>query len=135
MINRGFSLWTDLFESVTPGPHFINPRCFGEDFSQWLQAELTTRGHTVSKRVQEDFGWVLLVTYHRHIFTLAIGIMDESIGSTRAEWRIDVSFEKPLNGIRAWFRKPPAADLDELADIVESILRSEPRIQNLTAID
>lgn len=135
MINRGFFLQTDLFESVTPGRHFINPRCFGEDFSQWLQTELTTRGHTVSKRVQEDFGWVLLVTYHQHVFTLSIGIMDESIGSTPAEWRVDVSFEKPLNGFRAWFREPPAADLYELAAILDAILRAEPRIQHLAPLD
>ena len=135
MINRGFSLWTDLFEAVTPGPHFINTRCFGEDFARWLQAELKKRGPTVSQPIQEDFGWVLLVTYQQHIFTLAITIMDESIGSTLAEWRLDVSFEKPLNGFRAWFRKPPAADLRGLAGLVEGILRSEPRIQNLASID
>jgi hypothetical protein len=135
MINRGFSLWTDLFEAVTPGPHFINARYFGEDFAHWLQAEFKKRGHTVSQLIQEDFCWVLLVTYHRHVCTLAIEIMDESIGSKLADWRLDVSFEKPLNGVRAWFRRGPAADLHELADLVEAILGSEQRIPNLASID
>jgi len=132
MINRGFTLHTDLFEATRPGPNFINPRCFGEDFAQWIYSQLKKRGLPVSDPIQEDFGWVVLVTYHKHSFTLAIGIMDDSIGSMPAEWRIDVSFEKPLNGFRAWFKKPPQIDLIELARIVEEILASESRFRNLT---
>jgi hypothetical protein len=132
MINQGFTLHTDLFGASSPGPNFINPRCFGEDFAQWIYSQLKKRGLSVSDPIQEDFGWVLLVTYHEHIFTLAIQIMDDSIGSMPAEWRIDVSFEKPLNGFRAWFRKPPQSDLIELARIVEEVLASESRFRNLT---
>ena len=133
MINHGFTLRTDLFEAVTPSPHFINRRCFGEDFVKWFHAELKKRALIVSDPVQEDFGWVLLLTYDQHVFTLAIGSMDDSIGSVPAEWRIDVSFEKPLNGFRAWFQKPPQAELSELARIVEMVLSSEPRFRDLTS--
>jgi hypothetical protein len=27
---------TDLFEDPEVKPHFINPRCIGEDFAAWL---------------------------------------------------------------------------------------------------
>jgi hypothetical protein len=35
IIELGFTLRTDLFEATTPGPDFINDRCFGEDFAIW----------------------------------------------------------------------------------------------------
>jgi len=44
MIERSFTLETDLFEATTPGKHFINPRCFGEDFAAWLRERLQERG-------------------------------------------------------------------------------------------
>jgi hypothetical protein len=31
----------DLFEHREVKPHFINPRCFGEDFAAWLKRELS----------------------------------------------------------------------------------------------
>ena len=132
MINKGFTLRAELFEATNPSSNFINPRCFGEDFAQWIYAQLKKRGLPVSDPIQEDFGSVLLVTYHKHIFTLVIGIMDDSIGSMPAEWRIIVSFEKPQNGYWAWFRKPPQIDLIELTGIVEEILASESRFRDLT---
>src|SRR5262249_33416001 len=119
MINHGFTLRTDLFEATTPGPRFVNRRCFGEDFAKWVHAELKKRALIVSCPVQDDCGWVLRLTCDQHIFTLATGIMDDSIGSVPAEWRINVSFEKPLNVFRDWFQQPPHAELSELARIVE----------------
>jgi hypothetical protein len=44
MIDRTFLVSTDLFESVTPGAHFINPICFGEDFAAWLAGKLAAAG-------------------------------------------------------------------------------------------
>ena len=128
-MNRGFTLGTDRLEATTPAPHFINPHCFGEDFAKWMQAELKKRLVRASDPIQKDFGWVLHVPHQEHVFTLTIEMVDESIGSVSDEWWIDVSFEKPLNGFRAWFRKPPQAALGGLATIVETILASEPRFQ------
>ena len=128
IIERGFTLRTDLFEATTPGPHFINERCFGEDFAIWLSERLQAHGLTPSAPVQEDFGWVLLIPFQGHTFTLTIGIMDESIGQVPSEWRVGVAFEKPLNGVRSWFRAAPLAELAQLAGILESSLKKEPRI-------
>lgn len=134
MISQGFTLSTDLFETQTPGKDFINERCFGEDFANWLLSVMTTRGYSVSIPIQEDFGWILLVTRDPHIFTLSIGIMDEATGMVPAEWRIDISFEKPLNGFHSWFRRPPRLELQHLASAIEQCLRTEVRFRNVTAI-
>ena len=134
MMNRGFTLGTYRLEATTPAPHFINPHCFGEDFAKWMQAELKKRLVRASDPIQKDFGWVLHVPHQEHVFTLTIEMVDESIGSVSDEWWIDVSFEKPLNGFRAWFRKPPQAALGGLATIVETILASEPRFQKFASV-
>ena len=131
MIESGFTLHTDLFESITPRADFINPRCFGEDFAAWLRERLVEKGIHPEEPIQEDFGWVLLVPFEGHTFTIAIGVMDESIGASPAEWRVGVAFEKGLNGFRSWFRKPPAHELSRLAGVLEQVLAAEPRFQGL----
>jgi hypothetical protein len=126
-------LRTDLFEATTPGSHFINDRCFGEDFAIWLSERLQLHGLRPSAPIQEDFGWVLLIPFQGRTFTLSIGIMDDSIGQVPSEWRVDVAFEKPLNGVRSWFRAAPSAELAHLAEILESSLQNEPRILQIAS--
>jgi len=121
-------LSTDLFEATTPGPHFINDRCFGEDFAIWLSERLQLHGLTPSEPIQEDFGWVLLIPFQGRTFTLSIGIMDDSIGQVPSEWHVNVAFEKPLNGVRSLFRAAPSAELTQLAGLLESTLQNEPGI-------
>jgi hypothetical protein len=106
----------------------VAKRCFGEDFAIWLSERLQVHGLTPSTPVQEDFGWVLLIPFQGRTFTLTIGIMDESIGHIPSEWRVGVGFEKPLNGVRSWFRAAPSAELAQLAGVLESCLQNEPRI-------
>ena len=131
MIEHAFTLQTDLFEATTPGPNFINPRCFGEDFARWLRERFQARKITLSEPIQEDWGWAMIIPFHGSRFTLAIGIMDDSIGRTLAEWRVGLSYEKSLNGFRAWFRGIPVRDLSELARILEDVLREESRFQRV----
>ena len=128
-MNRGLTHSTDRFVATTPTPHFIDSHCLGEDFAKWMQAELRKWLVSASDPIPKDFGWVLLVPHQEHVFTLTI-----AIGSVSDEWWIDVSFEKPLNGFRAWFRKPPQAELGGLAAIVETILASEPRFQKFASV-
>lgn len=117
---------TDRFESTTPGEHFINPRCFGEDFATWLHSRLKERGYYVSDPIQEDFGWVILATVVDRKFTITVGVMDESIGQVPAEWCIAVAYEKPLNPFRTWFKPPPTESLEALFNDVRSALEAEP---------
>ena len=57
----------DLFEATTPGENFINDRCFGEDFAEWLGERLLPSVSPVSEPIQEDWGWVLLVEFQGSI--------------------------------------------------------------------
>jgi hypothetical protein len=129
MIERSTFVTTDLFEARTPGEHFINPRCFGEDFAAWLGDRLGSEAIETSETIQEDFGWVLLLGRPPRRFTLALGVMDESIGKVPAVWRVGVSFEKGLNGVRAWIRQPPVAELDEVFERVRAVLSAEPQFR------
>jgi hypothetical protein len=125
------TLWvtSDRFEATTPGEHFINPRCFGEDFANWLHSALKERGYDVSDPIQEDFGWVLLVTVVDRKFTISVGIMDESIRQTPAQWCIAVAYEKPLNPFRTWLKSPPTESFDALFKDVRTALEAEADFQ------
>jgi hypothetical protein len=131
MTEYAFTLFTSLFEATTPGPHFINERCFGEDFAQWLRERLEAHAVLARDPIQEDWGWVLPVLFRSRRFTLSVGVMDESIGRIPSQWRIGVAYEKFLNGITAWFQPVPLADPSDLACIVESLLRSETRMNDV----
>jgi hypothetical protein len=131
MIEHVFTLKTDRFNVTTPRANFINPRCFGEDFAVWLKSLLEKQGLNVSRLVQEDWGWALIVSYSRYRFTISIGIMDESIGRTPAEWRVGIGYERPLNGFWALFKRPPVSDLRGLSDLVRAVLGKDPRISGL----
>ena len=126
MITRGFSVTTDRFEASTPGENFINPRCFGEDFANWLRLRLTEKGLDVSEPIQEDWGWVIMVDFEDRKFTLSIGITDETIGQVPSEWGVAVAYEKPLNKIRNWFKPAPVKTLATLFEKIRSVLTSEP---------
>ena len=120
---------TELFEATTPGDHFINPRCFGEDFAKWLRQKLEAQRIESCEPIQEDWGWVLLLKHQAHTFTVSIGVMDGSIGEVPAEWRVGLSYEKPLNGVRAWFKGPPHELLLNLFSQLRNVLASEPRFR------
>ncbi len=126
MLERAIWVTTDQFEATVPGPHFINPRCFGEDFGKWLEHHLKERGLEVSEPIQEDWGWVIIASMNDRKFTISLGVMDESIGRVPAVWRIGVAYEKPLNSFRTWFKPAPAETLEELFREVQNVLHIEP---------
>jgi hypothetical protein len=127
MVEHVVWVTTDRFKASTPGPNFINPRCFGEDFALWLRPRLAEQGLAVSEPIQEDWGWVILVTLAGHTFTVSIGVMDESIGQVPADWRIGVDHEKPHNRIRTWFKPAPVESLLALFQELQAVLVSEPQ--------
>jgi len=129
MLEQGVSLTTDLFEVTTSGENFINPRCFGEDFSAWLRARLIAAGIETSEPIQEDWGWVLLVKQRGRTFSVSLGVMEESIGVVPAEWRVGLAYEKVVNGIRGWLRPAPTDLFRSLFGQLCAILSSEPRFR------
>ncbi len=134
MFERAFSLITSKFNSNEVLPHFINERCFGEDFALWLALALRNVGYSVSDPVQEDWGWCLILTSEGCKFTLTIGIEDDSVGESRAEWRVGISYERMLNGLGSLFKRFPTAQLDQLAGNLAAILMAEPSFEKFLRI-
>jgi hypothetical protein len=124
------SLWvtTARFEVAIPGEHFINPRCFGEDFAHWLRGLLLERGIDVDEPIQEDWGWILLAKMQSKKLTISIGVLEDSIGAVPAVWKLDVEFEKVLNGIRAWFTRIPEEPARQLITEIRDALSEESGI-------
>ncbi|MEO8561819.1 MAG: hypothetical protein ABI601_07070 [bacterium] len=131
MDEHAFLVRTDQFESITPQPFFINPRCFGADFSHWLSAALRARGITVGGAIAEDWGWLLPVTHEDRPYHISIGIMDSSIGMQPAEWRLGVAPVTGLASLRQRTRGPSSLALDGLTAAVEATLGSEPRFTSV----
>ena len=129
MITRALWITTDKFEATTPGPHFINPNCFGEDFAHWLQKQFTEHGIVISEPTQEDWGWVLIATADAYNFTVSIGVMDETIGNVPATWRVGVSYEKGMNSFSKWFKAPPVETLELLFQKLQTIVDAEPQFK------
>ena len=134
MVERAFSLITSKFNSTEALPHFINERCFGEDFALWLAFALRNGGYSVSDPIQEDWGWCLILTSEGHKFMLAIGIEDDSVGESPAQWRVGISYERMLNGLGSLIKRPPTAQLDQLASNLAAILMAEPSFEKFLRI-
>ena len=129
MRDCSFLLRTDAFEASTPSANFINRRCFGEDFASWLRGRFVERGVRVSEPIQEDWGWVLLVTRADHTFVVSIGVMDDSIGESPAEWRVGVTYERATNRLGHFFRRPDERVLAETVAELDQILSVDPRFE------
>jgi hypothetical protein len=127
MLDHALFVTTDIFEVTTPKEHFINERCFGEDFAEWRRSRLNARQITCDEPVQEDWGWALLVTLDGRTFTIAIGVMDDSIGKVPAEWRVSLAYERFLNRIPNWFRAVPRDQFQHMFGQLKAILEAEPR--------
>src|SRR5512133_3357284 len=104
MLEEGTFVTTARFEATTPGDHFINDRCVGEDFAHWLRAKLLPKVTSVSEPIQEDWGVVLRTDFRGSSYTITIGVMDEWIGRVPSQWRVGVSYEKSQN-LRRLFSK------------------------------
>ena len=131
MIELPIWITTDRFEVTTPSDHFINPRCFGEDFAKWLAPRLESNGLPTSDPLQEDWGWLLLVDHAGFRFGLSIGVMEASLGVVPADWRVGVEYSRFTNSLRHWFKPEPFELLQDVAARVRSILEAEPAFRLL----
>jgi hypothetical protein len=127
MIEQAVFVTTDLFEVTAPAEHFINARRFGEDFAAWLRARLIAAGNETSEPIKENWGWVLLIKQEKRTFTVALGVMDESIGVVPAEWYVGLAYEKLINGIRGWLQPAPIDLFSNVFGQLRAVLSSEPR--------
>src|SRR5215208_5256704 len=122
---------TSLFESKEPKPHFINERCFGEDLAAWLLQRLCEAPFTFDEAIQEDYGWGFWAKAGEDTYWIAIGIFDESVGSTEAEWGVTVAADAGLNLFRRLFHKPRSEDLLSLCAAIDAVLHAEPQIREV----
>ncbi len=123
---------TDLFEHAQAKPHFINPCCFGEDFTAWLLNELTplrTDGFEFSELIQEDYGWGIWCIRGKDAFWVALGYCGDGPTEQPPEWVVSVNYDAGLNFVKRLFHKPDAQAFAKLRDQVWRTLRSNKAIQ------
>jgi hypothetical protein len=62
------------FNTSEPKKYFINPRCFGDDFANWLMNELTQHDASLDPSIgQGDFGWYVRFRFGRAKYDFIVG--------------------------------------------------------------
>jgi hypothetical protein len=117
-----------LFENKEPKPHFINPRCFGDDLALWLLERLRENKWSFSEPIQEDYGWGFWVEQD---YWVAIGIMDDAIGIENPEWSISVNYDPGFNLRKRLFSKVDHSLHLQICEAIHAVLSSEPAITNI----
>lgn len=119
------------FEHRTPGPHFINPTCFGEDLAAWLRPHLQAAGLQPSEPIQEDYGWGLWTRADGDPYWIAIGAFGDDTPETEAEWGIGVSYDPGFNLLKRLFHRPAEGGLLRVATAIDAALKGEPSIRQV----
>jgi hypothetical protein len=130
-MNRSVTFKSRLFANKEPQPHFINPRCFGEDLAAWLIERLGSAPWSLSEPIQEDYGWGFWATIGSNKYWTAIGILDEAIGSEVGEWCVTVAYNPGFNLIRRLFHRPSPDELLTLCAAIDQALQQEPGVTEI----
>ncbi len=134
MDSQAVRVRTDLFEHRAAAPHFVNPRCFGEDFAHWLRnalGPLQDEGFSFSAPIQEDWGWGFRARRGRDPFWVALGVSDEQPADGTGEWLVFAEPDRMGNLLRRLFRRPDDQALSRLRSAIEDLLGSTPGIRVL----
>ena len=133
-----FEVQTQRFNYTEVKPHFINPRCFGEDFAAWLAAALAplvAEGYEISEPSQEDYGWGFWVTRGKTTIWIAIGPLLEPEDPREArppsgtgQWLVIIAEEFGLNPLRHLFQRPNPTLVQTVGRAVKESLQREPDI-------
>jgi hypothetical protein len=125
---------TDLFEHREVKPHFINPCCFGEDFTVWLKAKilfLEDSSFAFSDIIQEDYGWGFWGTHGKDRFWVAFSYVGDGPQEEPAQWVISVAYDPGLNLFLRFFHNPNAQAFAQLRDRIWHIIRSTESIRTV----
>ena len=122
---------TTRFEHKTPGPHFINPNCFGEDVAIWLRPALVTAGFDPSEPIQEDYGWGLWTRSGSDPYWIAISVIPEDGSADEAEWGIGIAYDPGLDLFKRLFHRPREADSLRVSAAVDAALKADPSIREV----
>lgn len=89
---------TARFNLSRPGPDFINPCCFGEDFSTWLVQALIDHGVDADLICMEDFGWANTATLGEATYLMCVGgnSAEDPARPDYGEWRVMLERHRTL---------------------------------------
>lgn len=127
-MNETVAVETDLFEHREVKPHFINPCCFGEDFAEWLKAQLAplnNSGFEFSKAIQEDYGWGFWAHHGKDAFWVAISYVGDGPQEAPARWVLSVTYDPGFNIIKRLFHRHDERALQHLRDSVYHAVTSQ----------
>ena len=133
-MNESITVETNLFEHQEAKPNFINPCCFGEDFSTWLRQELSRLpdlGFNLSEIIQEDYGWGLWASRGNDRFWIDLGCVKDGPHEGPAKWIISVAYDPGFNLVKRLFHKPDLKAFGQLRDDVQNVLSSNSAIRTI----
>ncbi len=115
---------TDRFNLSVVGADFINDCCFGEDFSQWLVAELCAAGVEANVVCMEDFGWANHVEYHGvpYLLCVAGNSEEDPARPDYGEWH--VMLERHRTFVQKLLGRNKASTTDPIVHTVVQVLRN-----------
>jgi hypothetical protein len=115
---------TDRFNLSVIGQDFINDGCFGEDFSNWLVAALSSEGIEADVLCMEDFGWASLANVEGVSYLMCVA--GTAAGDPRrpnfGEWH--VMLERRRTFLQKILRRNKISVLDPLVGMVKNVLQS-----------
>ena len=128
-MNRSVTFKSRLFANKEPQPHFINPRCFGEDLAAWLIERLGSARWSLSEPIQEDYGWGVWCRRGDDPYWIALSYCGDGPTEEPAEWVVSVNYDPGLNLIKRLFHKADPRAFSQLRDRVWQSLRSNRAIE------
>ena len=116
---------TDKFNLSIEGEDFINPCCFGEDFSQWLVDTLESKGIEADIICMEDFGWANYAKHSGATYLVCVaGNSDEKPDNLNyGTWHVMIEKKRSFKDMI--FGKNKTKTSDPLVHEVTKILKAE----------
>jgi hypothetical protein len=115
-----------MFNSTEVKPHFINPRCFGEDAASWLAEHLDGEQVSCGSPFQEDWGWSVPIEVDGRKFFINLGLTEET--SSVPVWLVWVESRSFLSKI---LRSSDSPAKRLLCERLSNILALAPEISDV----
>ena len=105
----------------------INPGLWGKRLAEYLCENLSNKGVSVGSIFAEDWGWIVPITGKPFNMWVGCGNYQEYPDDG---FLVFIEPSRPV--IKKWFKKiDVSADITELADRLDAILRDDPAIRDI----